>query len=33
MEGRENIEEAAADIASYRIPAQDHSTSRREFFT
>ena len=33
MKGRENIEEAAADIASYRIPAQDHSTSRREFFT
>src|SRR5712671_2343013 len=33
MEGRENIEEAAADIASHRIPAQDHSTSRREFFT
>ena len=33
MEGRENIEEAAGDIANHRIPAQGHSTSRREFFT
>jgi hypothetical protein len=33
MKGRENIEEAAADIVSRRITEQEHSTSRREFFT
>jgi membrane-associated phospholipid phosphatase len=33
MEGRKNIEKAAADIANRRVPEQEHSTSRREFFT
>jgi hypothetical protein len=33
MKGRENIEEAAADIVSRRITEQEHSTSRGEFFT
>jgi hypothetical protein len=33
MEGRGNIEKAPADIAGRRVPEQEHSTSRREFFT
>jgi membrane-associated phospholipid phosphatase len=33
MEGRENIRKAAADIASRRVTEQEHSTSRREFFS
>jgi hypothetical protein len=33
MEGRRNIEKAPADIAGRRVPEQEHSTSRREFFT
>ena len=33
MEGKGNIEKAPADIVSCRIPEQQHSTSRREFFT
>src|SRR5947209_14642638 len=32
MEGRGNVENAAAGIVSRRIPEQDHSKSRREFF-
>jgi hypothetical protein len=33
MEGRGNTGKGAADIASRRVPEQEHSTSRREFFT
>ena len=33
MDNSGNIEKAAADIVSRRIPEQEHSTSRRELFT